>query len=50
LGWDYVVRKELREIKTSWEGIKREALNTIGWRRIVHNCVGLRRLGAAVNC
>ena len=35
---------------TSWEGVKREILNRLGWRRSVPNCVGLRWLGAAVNC
>ena len=29
-------------------GVKREALNRLGWRS-VHGCVGLRRLGAAVS-
>jgi len=38
------------ENKTFWEGIKREALKKLGWRRSVRGCVGLKRLGAAVNC
>ena len=32
-----------------WEGVKREALNKLGWRRSVRSCVGLRWLGAAVS-
>ena len=27
LGWEDVVNKDLKEIGTSWEGVKREALN-----------------------
>ena len=50
LGWEYVVKKNLREIGTSWEGVKREALNRLGLGRSVRSCVGLRRLGAAVSC
>ena len=38
LGWEEVVRKE-REMETSWEGVKRDALNRLGWRRSVHSCV-----------
>ena len=26
-----------------WEGVKREALNRLGWTRSVRSCVGLRR-------
>ena len=43
------VNKDLKEMGTSWEGVKRETLNRLGWRRSVRSCVGLRRLGAAVS-
>ena len=49
-GWDYVIRKYLKEIGTSWEGVKRDALNGLGLRRSVHSCVGLRRFGVLVSC
>jgi hypothetical protein len=49
LGWEDVIKKDLKEMGTSWVGVKREALNRLGWRRIVRSCVGLRRLGAAVS-
>ena len=49
LGWEYVINKDLKEMETSWEGVKREALNRLGWRRSVRSCVGLRRLGDAVS-
>jgi len=48
LGWEDVINKDLKEMGTSWEGVKREALNRLGWRRSVLSCVGLRQLGAAV--
>ena len=48
LGWEDIINKDLKEMETSWEGVKREALNRLGWRRSVRNCV-LRRLGAAVS-
>jgi len=47
--WD-VIKKDLNEMGTSWEGVKREALNRLGWRRSVRSCVGLRQFGAAVSC
>ena len=50
LGWEDVIKKDLKEMGTSWAGVKREALNRLGWRRSVRSCVGLRRLGAAVSC
>ena len=49
MGWEDVINKNLKEMGTSWEGVKREALNRLGWRRSVRSCVGLRRLGAAVS-
>jgi hypothetical protein len=48
LGWEDVIKKDLKEMGTSWESVKREALNRLGWRRIVRSCVGLRQLGAGV--
>jgi len=50
LGWEDVINKDLKEMGTSWEGIKREALNRLGWRTRMRSCVDLRRLGAAVSC
>ena len=35
---------------TSWEDIKKEALNKLGWRRSVRFWVGLKPLGAALRC
>ena len=50
LGWEDVINKDSKEIEASSEGVKREALNRLGWRmRSVRSCVGLRRLGAAVS-
>ena len=49
LGWNDVINKDLKEMGTSWEGVKREALNRLGCRSSVRTCVGLRRLGAAVS-
>ena len=46
--WD-VISKDLKEMGTSWEGVKMEAFNRLGWGRSVHSCVGLSRLGAAVS-
>jgi hypothetical protein len=50
LGWEGIIKKDLEEMGTSWEGVKREALNRLGWRRSMHSCVGLRRLGAVASC
>ena len=49
LGWEDVINKNLKEMGTSLERVKREALNRLGWRRSVRSCVGLRRIGAAVS-
>ena len=49
LGWKEVINKDLKELGTSWEGVKREALNKLGWRRSMRRCVGIRRLDAAVS-
>ena len=35
LGWEDVIKKYLKEIGASWEAIKMEALNGLGWRRRV---------------
>ena len=29
-GWEGVINKDLKEMGTSWEGVKREALNRLG--------------------
>jgi hypothetical protein len=50
LGWEDVIKKDLKEMGTSWEGVKREALNRLGWRRSMHSFFGLRRPGAAMSC
>ena len=50
LGWEDVIKKDLKEMGTFWEGVKREALNRFGWRRSVHSSVGLRWLHAVVSC
>ena len=49
LGWEDVINKDLKEMGTSWEGVKREALDRLGWRRSVRSCDDLRRLGAAAS-
>ena len=38
LGWEDVLNKDLNEMGTSWEGVKREALNRLGWRRSLLSC------------
>jgi len=50
LGWEDVMKKDLREMGTFWEGLKRIALNRLEYRRSEHCRVGLRRIGAAVSC
>ena len=47
-GWEDVINKDLKEMGTSRDGVKREVLNRLGCRRSVCSSVGLRRLGAAV--
>ena len=49
LGWENVINKDLKEMGTSWEDVKREASNRPGWRRSERSRDGLRRLGAAVS-
>ena len=47
--WDEcVARNRLREMGTSWEGLKREASNRFGWQRSMRSCVGLKLLGSGV--
>ena len=50
LGWEDIINKYLKEIGTTWEVVKRDALNRLGWRRSVRSCIDLRQLGAAVSC
>jgi hypothetical protein len=50
LGWKDVIKKDLKEMGTSWAGVKRKTLNRLGWRRCGRSCLGLRWLGAAVSC
>ena len=50
LWWKDVIKNDLKEIGTSWEGVKSEAMNRLGWRRSVRSCVGLRWLGDALSC
>ena len=49
LGWEDVINKDLKDMGTSWEDLKREALNRLGWRRSMCSSVCLRRLSAAVS-
>ena len=42
LGWEDVINKDLKGMGTSWEGVKRQALNRLGWRKRVRSYVGLR--------
>ena len=50
LGWEDAIKKDLKGTETFREGVKREALNRLEWRRSVRTCFGLRRLSAAVSC
>jgi hypothetical protein len=47
--WEDIIKKDFKEMGTSWEVIKRVALNRLGWRRSMHICVGLRRLIAVLS-
>jgi len=49
LGREDFINKDLKEMGISWENVKREALNKLGWRRSVCSCVGIRRFGAVVS-
>ena len=50
LGWEVVIKKDFREMRTSWEAVKREALNGLGRRRSWRSCVVLGPFGAVVSC
>jgi hypothetical protein len=50
LGWEDVIKKDLKEMGTSWESVKKEALKRPEWRRLLRSCDGFRRLDAAVSC
>ena len=50
LRWEDVIKKDLKEMRTSWAGVKRKALNILGWRRSMRICVRLRQLGSAASC
>ena len=39
LRWEDVIKKDFKEMEISWEGLKREALNKLGWRRSVRSCL-----------
>jgi hypothetical protein len=49
--WDEK-RSQERSLKngTSREGLKRDALNKLEWRKSVRSCVGLRQRSDAVSC
>ena len=50
LGLEDVINKDLKEMGTSCEDVKREASKKLGWRRSVRSSVGLRKLGTVVSC
>jgi hypothetical protein len=50
LGWEDVIKKDLRKIGTSCEGVKRETLNRLGWRRNYRSGFDLGWLDAVVSC
>ena len=50
MGREDVIGKDLREMGTAWDGVKREASNRLRWRRNVHASVDLGRLSASVSC
>ena len=39
LGWEYFIKKDLKEMGTFWEGVKREALSRLGWKRSLRSCL-----------
>ena len=43
MGREDVIKKDVKEMGTSWEGVERETLNRLGWRRRVRSYVGLSR-------
>ena len=50
IGHEEVVRKDLKETRTCWEGLKRKTLNRLVWRKNVCRFVALWWPGAKVNC
>ena len=50
LMWEDAIKKDLKGVGIYWKGVKREALNTLGWKESVRSCVGLWCLGAAMSC
>ena len=48
LGWEKVIKKDLKEMVAPWEGVNTVALNR--WRRSLRSFVSLRRVGYAVSC
>ena len=45
LGWEDCINKDLKEMETTWEGVKREALNRLDWRGA---CVAVLASGGLV--
>jgi len=48
-GFEEKQSRDLKQIETAWEGVKREAMNTLEWRRNVHSYSVLRQLRAVVS-
>jgi len=44
LGWEDVIKKDLKELRAFWEIVKMEVLNRLGWRKSGHSYGGLRHL------
>ena len=42
LRWEVVIKKYLRKMRISGEGLKMQALNRLEWRKSVRSCIGLR--------
>jgi len=45
-----VLRNDLKETGTSWEGVKRKALNRSGGKESIRRCAGHRWFSAEVTC
>jgi hypothetical protein len=39
LGWEDVIKKDLKETETSWKGVNREGLNRLGRKRSARCCL-----------
>ena len=50
LSWEDVINKNLKEMGTSWEGVKRKALNRLCWRRSVHSNWNVYQKRQLSNC